>query len=80
MDNLLVDEPQLRLVDLGGLIDRINSVLSKTEAPIRKGNFEGVEPRKNPFLYRARDRERETLQEEAIEPCGSNGSTSSSSK
>lgn len=55
-----MSEPQLKLLDISGLVERLNSALAESEPRISRREFELKEPRKNPFLYRARDRELES--------------------
>ena len=65
-----MDEPRLELIDLPGLVSRINSALAESEGPIIFGKFAHKEPRKNPFLYRARDRELDTRGKYPLDQCG----------
>ena len=65
-----MDEPKLELIDISGLVNKINSALAESEGPISFGKFAHKEPKKNPFLYRARDRELDTRGKYPLDQCG----------
>ena len=50
-----MSEPQLRLLDISGLVARLNSAIAECEGPISLGEFTERTPRKNPFAGRWKD-------------------------
>lgn len=52
-------EPELRLLNVKGLIENLNSTLASSEGQIELGDSQHKEPRKNPFLYRLEDKKLE---------------------